>query len=203
MADQTDSILRQFVMLKLANLGEQLQMLADGTIVFSDAQAWQTIYDQFLRSPDITKHWSVAWVRSADYWQDEAGQQNIAANFAAVRRGMMIHRLVIIADQLWPKSAHLPNEPIRQWAEDQHNQGMWLGLIRESTVVHESDLLADIGIYSDRAVGIQELDEQSHTRRFVLSFDAVKVQAAMARWNRLKPFAVSYLTLLDQLETKV
>lgn len=203
MTDQTDSILRQFVMLKLANLGEQLQVLADGTIVFSDAQAWQTIYDQFLRSPDITKHWSVAWVRSADYWQDEAGQQSIAANFAAVRRGMMIHRLVIIADQLWPKSAHLPHEPIRQWAEDQHNQGMWLGLIRESTVVHESDLLADIGIYSDRAVGIQELDEQSHTRRFVLSFDAVKVQAAMARWNRLKPFAVSYLTLLDQLETKV
>ena len=108
MADQTDSILRQFVMLTLANLGEQLQMLADGTIVFSDAQAWQTIYDQFLRSPDITKHWSVAWVRSADYWQDEAGQQSIAANFAAVRRGLMIHRLVIIADPTLRASIHYP-----------------------------------------------------------------------------------------------
>ncbi len=202
MADQTDSILRQFVMLKLANLGEQLQMLADGTIVFSDAQAWQTIYDQFLRSPDITKHWSVAWVRSADYWQDEAGQQSIAANFAAVRRGMLIHRLVIIADQLWPKSAHLPHEPILQWIDDQNNQGINLGLVRESTVTHELDLLADIGIYGDRAVGIQELDEQSRILRFVLSFDATNVQAAKARWDRLKLYAVSYWTLLDQLETK-
>ena len=77
MTDQSDSVLRQFVMLKLANLGDQLQVLADGTIVFSDAQAWQTIYDQFLRSPDITKHWSVAWVKSADYWQDEPGQQEV------------------------------------------------------------------------------------------------------------------------------
>lgn len=201
MTDQTDSILRQFVMLKLANLGEQLQVLADGTIVFSDSQAWRTIYDQFLRSPDITKHWSVAWVRSADYWQDEAGKQGIAANFAAVRRGTMIHRLVIIADQLWPKSAHLPHEPIRKWIEDQHNQGMWLGLVRESVVAHESELLADIGIYGSQAVGMQELDEQSHMVRFSLSFDVARIRTAKARWDRLKPYAVSYWTLLDQLET--
>ncbi len=202
MTDQTDSILRQFVMLKLANLGDQLQMLADGTIVFSDAQAWQTIYDQFLRSPDITKHWSVAWVRSADYWQDEAGQQSIAANFAAVRRGTMIHRLVIIADHLWLRSDHLPHEPIRKWLNDQHIQGMWLGLVRESTVAHESDLLADIGIYGGQAVGMQELDEQSRVVRFVLTFDTNKVHDAKARWDRLKLHAVSYFALLDQLETK-
>lgn len=202
MADQTDSILHQFVMLKLANLGEQLQMLADGTIVFSDAQAWQTIYDQFMRSPDITKYWSVAWVKSANYWQDQPGQQSLATNFAAVRRGMLIHRLVIIADQLWPKSAHLPQEPILQWIDDQNNQGINLGLVRESTVIHESDLLADIGIYGDRAVGMQELDEQSRIERFVLSFDTPTVQAAKARWDRLKLYAVSYWTLLDQLETK-
>ena len=33
------------------------------------------------------------------------------------------------------------------------------------------DLLADFGIYGDRAVGTQELDEQSRTVRFTLSFD--------------------------------
>ena len=202
MTDQTDSILRQFVMLKSANLGERLQVLADGTIVLSDAQAWQTIYDQFMRSPDITKHWSVVWVRSADYWQDEAGQQSIAANFAAVRRGTMIHRLVIIADHLWPKSDHLPHEPIRKWVEDQHNHGLWVGLVRESAVAHESDLLADIGIYGNLAVGMQGLDEQSHTHRVVLSFDAAKVHDAKVHWDRLKPYAVSYFALLDQLETK-
>lgn len=203
MADQTDSILRQFVMLKLANLGERFQVLADGTIVFSDAQAWQTIYEQFMRSPDIKKHWSVAWVKSADYWQDELGQQCLAANFAAGRRGMLIHRLIIIADQLWPTSDHLPHEPILQWIDDQNNQGINLGLVRKSTVAHELDLLADIGIHGDRAVGMQELDEQSRVVRFVLTFDTDKVQAAKARWERLKLYAVSYWTLLDQLETKV
>ncbi len=201
MADQTDSVLRQFVMLKLAKLGEQLQVLADGTIIFSDTQAWQIIYDQFLRSPDITKHWSVAWVRSTDYWQDEAGRQSIAANFAAVRRGVKIRRLIIIADQLWPKSDHFPKEPVLQWIDDQNRQGINLGLVRESTLVHEFDLLADIGIYGNRAVGIQELDEQCQPRRFVLSFNAAETQAAKARWDRLKLYAVSYWTLLDQLET--
>lgn len=201
MTDQTDSILRQFVMLKLANLGERLQILADGTIVFSDTPAWQSIYDQFLRSPDITKHWSVAWVKSADYWQDEMGQKNIAANFAAVRRGVKIRRLVIIADQLWPMSDHFPKEPVLQWIDDQNNQGINLGLVRESIVRHESDLLGDMGIYGDRVVGTQELDEQSRIVRFVLSFDAAKTQAAKASWDRLKLYAVSYWTLLDQLET--
>lgn len=201
MADQTDSILRQFVMLKLANIGEQLQMLADGTIIFSDTEAWRTIYDQFLRSPDITKYWSVAWVKSAEYWQDQPGKQSLDANFEAVRRGVMIHRLVIISDCLWPDSSSLPDEPIRTWLDEQHNQGIWIGLVRESEVAHESDLLADIGIYGDRAVGIQELDSRSRTLRFVLSFDAEKNQDAKARWERLKLYTVSYLTVLDRTQT--
>lgn len=201
MSDQTDSILRQFVMLKLANIGEQLQMLADGTIVFSDTEAWRTIYDQFLRSPDITKYWSVAWVKSAEYWQDQPGKQSLEANFDAVRRGVMIHRLVIMADSLWPDSSPFPAEPVRNWLEGQHNQGIWIGLIRESEMAHEADLLADIGIYGDRAVGIQELDSRSRTLRFILSFDAEKIQDAKARWDRLKMYAVSYLTVLDRTQT--
>lgn len=201
MADQTDSILRQFVMLKLANIGEQLQMLADGTIIFSDTEVWRTIYDQFLRSPDITKYWSVAWVKSPEYWQDQPGRQSLDANFAAVRRGVMIHRLVIIADSLWPDASPFPTEPIRAWLDEQHNQGIWIGLVRESEVAHESDLLADIGIYGDRAIGVQELDSRSRTLRFVLSFDAEKIQDAKTRWERLKLYAVSYLTVLDRTQT--
>lgn len=202
MSDPIDSALRQFVMLKLANLGERFQMLDDGTIILSDTHAWMTIYDQLMRSPDITKHWSVVWIKSADDWQDEMGQQSLAANFAAVRRGMMIHRLVIIADHLWPTSSHLPQEPICKWAKDQHNQGMWLGLVRESIIAHESELLADIGIYGSLAVGSQELDEQSRLIRFSLSFDVANVQAAKARWDHLKKHTVSYFALLDQLEIK-
>ena len=107
MSDSIDSALRQFVMLKLANLGERFQMLDDGTVILSDTQAWMTIYDQLMRSPDITKHWSVVWIKSADDWQDKMGQQRLAANFAAVRRGMKIKRLVIIEDELWPKSDYI------------------------------------------------------------------------------------------------
>ncbi len=202
MSDPIDSALRQFVMLKLANLDERFRILDDGTIILSDTQAWMTLYDQLMRSPDITKHWSVVWIKSADDWQDEKGQQCLAANFAAVRRGMKLRRLLIIADQLWPKADHLPHESILRWVQDQNRQGINLDLARESEVNQESDLVAEMSVYGDRAIESKEFDNKLQTMRLVLSFDSDKIQAAMARWNRLKSYAVSYWTLLDQLEIK-
>ena len=65
----------------------------------------------------------------------------------------------------------LPAPAIRPWIDEQNDHGIWVSLVRESEIAAEPDLLADFGIYGDRAIGIQELDEQSRTLRFVLHFD--------------------------------
>ena len=64
-----------------------------------------------------------------------------------------------------------PADPIHDWVEEQHRYGIWLLLIRESTLEAEPDLISDFGIYGSRAVGMQLLDPAGRTKRFVLSFD--------------------------------
>ena len=70
--------------------------------------------------------------------------------------------------------------------------------MRESQIATEADLLVDFGIYGDRAVGIQELDEQSRTIRFVLDFDRQSLNLACDRWDRIALYATPYADLLDR-----
>jgi hypothetical protein len=72
-----------------------------------------------------------------------------------------------------------------------------LVLVRAAALDAEPDLLADYGIYGDRAVGTQELDERSRTTRFTLSFDPQTVRLADDRWRRLSVFGIPYQSLLD------
>ncbi len=202
MAESNDLILRQFLMLKSADLGDELLMLSDGTFRITSPSIWRTIYEQFLRNLEITKVWSVVRVSSADYGQDPMSQQSLQIDFDAVRRRMMLHRIVIVADELLPLSVLLPLEPLRSWVECQHNQGMWLGLVRESQIAHLSDLLSEFGIFGDRALSVREHDDEHPSFRCDLSFDAVPIQQAKDRWKTLKSYAASYMTLLDQLESK-
>jgi hypothetical protein len=202
LAMQSDPILREIAALKAASMRQEITSLADGTVIFSGTETWRTVYEKLLSSPDIMEYRSVAWVRSAEYWQDAPGRQSMQANFEAVRRGVLIERIVILRDDLWPQTELVPTGPIGRWIEEQHNHGFWVCLARESQLAGEPDLLADMGIYGDRALGIQELDEQSRTLRFVLRFDAHAVRLAHERWKRLELFATSYRELLDQLDDK-
>jgi hypothetical protein len=199
LARQTDRILREFALVKLAFVAEQVEALAEGRIVFASTEAWRTVYEQLLHSPDIRKYRSVAWVKTKDYWQDQPGRQSMAINFEAAHRGTLIERVVILRDDLWPCGEVLPSAEIRAWIEEQHSHGLWVKLVRESDLTGEPDLLADLGIYGDRAVGVQELDERAHTVRFLLSFDPQGVRLAQERWQRLVVYAVPYADLLDQL----
>ena len=61
-------------------------------------------------------------------------------------------------------------------------------------------MLADVGLYGNRAVGIQDLDERARTVRFTLSFGRQTVRVARDRWDRLYLFATPYRTLLDRSE---
>jgi hypothetical protein len=198
LAGQSDPVLRQIALLKLSSVSGQIGTLAGGTVVFAGTEGWRTVYEQLLRSPDVREYRSVAWVRSKDYWQDQPGRQSMLDNFEAAHRGVLVERIVILRDGLWPKGQALPSAEILPWIEEQHNHGLWVALLREGDLQGEQDLLADVGIYGKRAVGVQELDERSRTVRFTLLFDAEAVAQAEERWRRLALFATPMRTLLDR-----
>lgn len=183
----------------MASVAQQIDGLADGKVVFSLTEEWRTVYEQLLSSPDIRQYCSVAWVQTAEYWQDEPGRQSMRVNFEAAHRGVLVERIIILRDDLWPREQLLPSTAILPWIEEQHNHGLWIALSRESDIRREPDLLVDMGIYGDRAVGIQELDEHCRTLRFTLDLNPQAIRLAYARWQRLILFAKSFTSLLDQL----
>jgi hypothetical protein len=197
-AKQEDPVLRQFALMKLSSIGGQVQSLARGTVVFSNTETWRVVYEQILQSPGLTSYHSVAWVKTADYWQDQPGRQSMRLNFEMVRRGLRIDRIVILRDTLWPKGHALPSAEILPWIEEQNDQGIWMSLVRESELGTEPDLLCDLGVYDERAAGIQELDDRSRTLRFILHFDQPNIRHARERWDRLLLYADSYADLVDR-----
>ena len=185
-------------MLKLTSLAAEVQSLARGTIVFSSTETWRTVYEQLLESPGLDSYRSVAWVKTGDYWQDRPGRQSMRLNFEMVRRGMSIERILILREELWPPGRRLPASAIRPWIDEQHAHGIRVSLVRESEILSEPDLLADFGIYGERATGIHELDEQGRTLRFILQFDLEGLKLASDRWSRLALYASPYSDLLDR-----
>jgi hypothetical protein len=198
LSGHTDPILRRIATLKLASVAEQIDGLADGRIVFALTESWRNVYEELLRSPDVKVYRSVAWVRSAKYWQDEPGRQSMHVNFEAVQRGVLVERIVLLRDELWAADQPLPSSEVLPWIEEQHNHGIWIALVRESDVSRESDLLVDMGIYGDRAVGTQELDDACRTLRFTLDLDPQTVQLADNKWQRLQLYARSLRGILDR-----
>jgi len=195
---RTDPILRRISLLKLASVSEQLDGLGRGKIVFALTEGWRTVYEEILRSPDLREYRSVSWVRSPKYWQDEPGAQSMRVNFEAVDRGVLVERIIILRDELWPAGEAMPSPKILPWIKEQHNNGLWITLVRESELSRESELLMDMGIYGDRAVGTQELDDTCRTLRFTLDLDPQAVQLADSKWQRLMLYARSLRSMLDQ-----
>jgi hypothetical protein len=197
---QTDPILREIAALKLASVNAQLEPLADGAVVFAGTETWRAVYDRLLAAPDLKEYQSVAWVRSRDYWRDPPGRQSMAANFDAAHRGVLVERIVILKDELWPRDRVLPADDVLPWLDEQNDHGLRLTLVRESDLASEPDLLADFGVYGGRACGTQELDERSRTVRFVLHFGPQSVRLAKDRWRRLAVYATPFRKLLDQAD---
>ncbi len=202
LAKHPDQILRQFAVLKLALVIEQVRSLAEGVITFTSTETWRTVYEQLLQSPGLQLYRSVSWVKTPDYWQDQPGHQSMRLNFFVAKQGVMIERIVILRGKLWPANDDLPAPLIRPWIDEQHVEGINLWVVREADLINEPDLLCDFGIYDERATGVQELDEQSRTVRFQLSFVVSSVRLAQDRWTRLLLYAKDYSELLDSVQKK-
>ena len=194
-----DPIYRGIALDKVDDLVQRFTTIASGTLVYESTESWRIVYERLLRSSGLYLYRSVAWVKNAHYWQDEPGHKSMSVNFELQDKEQLnIERIAIISDDLWPASQIWPLEPVRRWLHEQHVHGIWVRLVRQSALKNEPELLADIGIYGSRALGIQELDDQCRTVRFVLTFDYAKVMEAEARWNRLAIFAESYGVHLDR-----
>lgn len=198
---QQDSIFREIALEHLDELVRRAATIAEGTFVFEGTETWRIVYERLLRSPGLHRYRSVAWVKNANYWQDEPGRKSMAVNYE-LHEGerLNVERIAIIADDLWPVGEVWPTELLRQWLHEQHVRGIWVKFVRQSALAHEPDLIADIGIYGSRAIGVQELDEHCRTVRFTLTFDFASVATAEERWKRLAVYAESFAGYLDRYE---
>jgi len=198
LAEQPDPILQELAGLRLAAIADDIRRMGEGKIALDGTESWRTAYERVLRTPGLTRYFSVAWLRNEDYWRDSPGKHGMRLNYDLVQLGLRIERTLILADFFWPTGALLPAKSVCRWIEQQHKQGIIVRLVRESEIADEQELLCDFGIYGNRAMGLLQLDEQCRTTRFTLDFDMRSVQLAEERWRRLLLFAISFRDLLDQ-----
>ena len=198
LANQPDDTLHEAALLRLTSILDEVQSFARGKVVFSATEAWRTVYEQILRSPDVRRYRSVAWLKNEDYWQDAPGRSSMQLNYDLLDAGVRIERVLILSDFFWPAAALLPSADIRHWIDEQYQRGISIGLVRESDIETKPELLCDFGIYGDRATGLWELDNQCRTVRFTLDFSQESIRLATERWRGLLLYAISYADLLDQ-----
>lgn len=193
-----DPVFREAALQQIVAVKSSLQLVASGTLVFEGTESWRIVYEALLRSRHVFLYRSVAWAKSDQYWQDEPGKQSTQLNLRLVDdQTLNIERIVILNDSIWPVDQRLPVDPILSWIDAHHRHGIWIKLVRESTITSEPDLLGDFGIYGSHAFGEQILDEKCRTTRFYLRFNLDAVEEAEERWKRLGLFATAYRDLLD------
>ena len=123
-------------------------------------------------------------------------------NFQAIGTVLRIEHILILNDFFWPVVARQPTSDVCRWINEQYDRGTWIGLVRESDLDAETDLLCDIGIYGSRATGTLELDSQCRTTRFTFDFSPDGIRLAEDRWKRLALYAVSYANVLSHTEQR-
>ena len=195
---ETDPVLRSTAAAKLVSICNDAKQISEGRFTYHGTEAWRNVYNDLLRSEVIAEYHSAAWMQRADYWQDPAGRRSIEANYEAVRRGVRVERVVILPSGLWPAEQLPPTDEALPWLVEQHQAGVSVLVCLEDDIRHEPDLPMDFGVYGDRAVGVQQLDDRCRTESFELSFDREEVQLAAARWRRLKLHATPLRELLDR-----
>lgn len=203
-SQRTKAVFRDLALQRLDKMAADCTAMGQGVIVFTETETWRIAYEQLLRDPVVFFYHSVAIVRHPQYWQDAAGMGSMQLNFQLIDQQIVnIERIVVIADELWPKDQDLPVEELRQWIHEQLVHGIWIRLARLSDLRNEPDLIRDIGIYGQLAVGTQELAEDNLTTlRFTLNFDMNAIREAEQQWEKLGVYATAYKELLDQFRLR-
>lgn len=180
---------RKQVLIRLEQQFAELQLLAQGKLLFESTETWRAVYEEVLSACTLKRYLSVALVRTEDYWRGTPGERSICFNTLLVDYGFYVHRILIVDDFLWPPGATLPSKQLYNWMLGQFSKGIQIGLVRISELTSENDLLFDFGIYGDTAVGYQVTDDLGQTVRYEMNFGTPQVQIAEDRWKRLSLYA--------------
>ena len=173
---------------RLHSIANDLKALSEGKIVFKGTETWRRPYREILENPAVRHYRSVSWVKSEEYWRDEAGQGSLELGHDLIRQGMLIERILIIRAKLWPEDSGLPNETIQRWIKSQVANGVQIYLVREDSLSNDAELIVDFGIYDEIATGVQKTNHQSKTLQFTFFFGEKDIKDAIARWNKLLLF---------------
>ncbi len=188
--DELESaVFRKQLRLRLRDISERLERLAEGRLIFDSTETWRTVYEEVLQSCETRRYLSVALIRSDDYWRDAPGESSLEFNYQLLAHGFHVHRIFIIDEFFWPKTARAPSKQLFHWIQTQHRRGIEVSLLRLADLDDEPNLACDIGIYGSDGVGSQQTDFQGRTIRFELSFDKNAVAEAEQRWNQLLLYA--------------
>lgn len=195
---QQDSIFQRQSRFRLERISQQLDELLRHELSFAQTESWRTVYQETLSSCQTKRYLSAALVEHEDYWQNPPGQASLEFNYELVHFGFFVHRRFVIDDFFWPPGAAFPDAEIFRNIQEQASRGIEVSLIRKSQLESESGLLCDFGIYGERAVGYQTVDEQGKTAVYILRFGQQAVQAADELWRQLDLYAISLDDLLDR-----
>lgn len=175
-----DSVFLRLVRSRLKEFRLELATeLSMGMISFR-AEAWRVHYQEILGQPDVIEYKSVAFVKSENYWHDETGKYSIQFNYELLKKRKSIERIFIIRDSVWNSTR------IKDWIREQKDKGIVVGVARESRIPPEEDLLYDLGIYGDRAVGYQTMNDDCKTTSFQFHFNKDTIEKTKEQFERLK-----------------
>jgi len=191
-----DEVLREQAALRLSQMATEAEDLAAGKLVFESTETWRAVYEAVLAGCRQRRYLSVAVIETEDYWRDRPGRASLEFNYRLVQHGFNVGRTLLIDEFFWPEKSDLPDKQLLHWAKAQQDEGITVRVARLTEV--EEDLRLDFGVYGERAVGYQVVDESGKTQRFMLLFDAASRQLAEDRWRRLELFVEP----LDELLTR-
>jgi hypothetical protein len=193
-----DAVFERQAYFRLQRMSQQLSELLRYELSFSQTETWRIVYEAILSACQVKRYLSVALVETEDYWRDPPGQASLEFNFDLVQHGFHVHRRFIIDDYFWPPRAVRPATEVFSAIQQQAAHGIEVSLIRKSQLETEPQLVRDLGIYGERAVGYQSLDEQGRTTAYKLCFGRQAIETAEELWRQLDLFAVSWEELLDR-----
>ncbi len=133
-------------------------------------------------------------------WVPLVPTSDSAALCEAAHGGLLVERVLILPDALWPEDRLLPTEAVRGWIEEQHNHGLWLVLIRATAARAISAPPADGGVIDRRLQWVRERDPATEIVTLRVSAASEAVAEATRHWGRLSERGIPYRDLLDRAE---
>ena len=96
-----DPICRDLAVARATQMERELLQVSQGRFIFTGTETWRMPYERLLRSPGLYLYRSIAFLKTANYWQDEPGRQSMQVNCELADNGKLdIERIAIVPDHL-------------------------------------------------------------------------------------------------------